>query len=237
MAPQLLRSLLGVMRSERPRTDAAVPGSAPPAVGEYLIVVARREPALYAHLRNRHSGDARVRVIVDRRGADDDDPTSGPPAEDRRRRRSWLAVGASHEVVALAGSASEQVTVEDEEVPTQMNEMMAFEDPQRVTQWLAEGQHVLGQVIPALLDDRDRLRHALEAKERECDRLVGELAELRRHMGALQSEVEGLRGERVAVADAFGGVVDLLGQLQRPLGEIARRLQEARTVAVDTSAA
>jgi len=237
MAPQLLRSLLGVMLPEFARAGAVVQSPTRDAVARYLVVVARGEPALFEHLRKRHSGDQTVRVIVDRRGAYDVDPASGPPSEDRRRRQSWLAVGASHEVVALSGISTKQSTVTNEEAPPPMNDMNAFEDPQRITQWLAEGQHVLGQIIPSLLEDRDRLRHAIEAKERECDRLLGELGDARRHLGALQSEVEALRGERVAVADAFGGVVDLLGQLQRPLGEIARRLQEARTVAVDTSAA
>src|SRR5438034_11101375 len=71
---------------------------------------------------------------------------------------------------------------------------------------------MLGRVIPALIEDRDRLRQTLEARERECEQLRGEGGELRRNLGALQSEVEKLRGERVAMADAFGGVVDLLGQ-------------------------
>ena len=53
----------------------------------YLIVVARNEPALYEHLRNRHGGDPRVQVVVDRRGASDVETTEGPPLVNRRRRR------------------------------------------------------------------------------------------------------------------------------------------------------
>jgi hypothetical protein len=37
------------------------------------------------------------------------------------------------------------------------------------------------------------------------------------------------------MAEAFGGVVDLLGQLQRPLADIAHRLQTVQPVAVGTS--
>jgi len=78
------------------------------------------------------------------------------------------------------------------------------------------------------------LRRALEAREQECERLGGELGELRRTHGALQSELDALRGERTTMAEAFGGVVDLLGQLQRPLADIAHRLQTVQPVAVGT---
>lgn len=132
-----------------------------------------------------------------------------------------------------------------------MSEMEILEDPQRVTRWLAEGQQMLDRVIPTLIGERDRLRQTLDATEHECDRLRGELGEVRgdlsearrdlsearRDLGGLQSEIEKLRGERVVMAEAFGGAVDLLGQLQRPLNEIARRLHTAQPTPVDTSAA
>jgi hypothetical protein len=217
----------------------------------YLIVVARNEPALYEHLRDRHGRDPRVRVVVDRRGASDVEITESRPRVERRRRRSWLSTGASHELVELAGedtteslSRSQQPSVRHEEAPRPMNEMEILEDPQRVTRWLAEGQQMLDRVIPTLIGERDHLRQTLDATEHECERLRGELGEARRDLGdarrdlgALQSEIEKLRGERVVMAEAFGGAVDLLGQLQRPLNEIARRLHAAQPTQVDTSAA
>ncbi|MBI2161402.1 MAG: hypothetical protein HYU25_13680 [Candidatus Rokubacteria bacterium] len=210
----------------------------------YLIVVARNEPALYEHLRNRHGGDPRVQVVVDRRGASDVETTDGPPPVDRRRRRSWLMTGASHELVEVARedtaqplSPKPQPSVRYEEAPPQMSEMETREDPQRVTRWLAESHHMLDRAIPALIEDRDRLRQALETREHECERLQGDLGELRRNLGALQSELERLHGERAAMAEAVGSVVESLGRLQGPLDEIARRLHAAPPVAVDTSAA
>src|SRR5207245_10013407 len=104
-----------------------------------------------------------------------------------------------------------------EEAPRQMSETETFEGQQQVGRWLAGGQDMLGRVIPALIEDRDRLRQTLEARERECEQLRGEGGELRRNLGALQSEGEKLRGERVAMADAFGRVLDLVGLPQRPL--------------------
>jgi hypothetical protein len=238
----LLRSLLREIAADLPvsASDAGEPTGGPTM--RYLIVVARNEPALYEHLRNRHGGDASVRVVVDRRGAGD--ATDAPPSAERRRRRSWLTTGASHELVELARehtaesrSPKQSPTVLHEEAPRQMSEMETLEDTQRITRWLAESQDVLGRAIPALIEDRDRLRQTLETREHECDRLRGELSELRRNFSALQAELERLRGERVAMAEAFGGVVDLLGQLQRPLSEIARRLHGPQAVEVNSSAA
>jgi len=107
---------------------------------------------------------------------------------------------------------------------TQMCEIETVEDPQQVTRWLTESQQMLDRVIPALIEERDRLRQSLEARDRECEQLRGELDETRRNLGKLQSELERLRGERAAMVKAFDGVVAVLAQLHGPMYEIARRL-------------
>jgi len=116
-----------------------------------------------------------------------------------------------------------------------MSQIETVDDAQRTTRWLAESQYQISHVIPSLIDERDRLRRALEAREQESERLGGELGELRRTHGALQGELDALRGERTAMAEAFGGVVGLLGQLHRPLADIANRLQTAQPVGVGAS--
>src|SRR5438445_118265 len=150
----------------------------------YLIVVARNQPALYEHLRNRHGRDPGVQVVVDRRGDGNVETTADPPPVERRRRQSWLAAGASHELVELpaedtAGSRSpkQEPSVRHEEASRQMSEtqtsetpmsvMGTLEDPQRVARWLAESQQMVDRVIPALIGERDRLRQSLEAREQE----------------------------------------------------------------------
>jgi len=222
----------------RPVPDA---GGSKGGAARYLVVVARTEPALYEHLRNRHGNDPAVRVVLDRRGARDVEAADGRPAVERRRRRSWLTSGATHELVALAREGAPQSNslkpiVCHEEAGSQMSHIENFEDAQRLTRWLSESQDLLGRVVPALLEERERLRQTAEAKAHECERLQGEVAELQRTLGALQSDHETLRGERAAMADAFGGVVDLLSQLQRPLGEIARRLDAGRPASLTMSA-
>lgn len=240
----LLRSLFREMISDL--AGPAPTGDEPNRGGmtRYLIVVARTEPAVYEHLRNRHLGDAKVRVMLDRRGAVEYESSESPPSVDRRRRRSSLMTGASHELVALAPevlapgvpaetpASNPQPRARYEEAPRQMSHMETVDDAQRTTRWLAESQYQLSHVIPSLVEERDRLRRALEAREQECERLGGELGELRRIHGALQGELDALRGERSAVAEAFGGVVDMLGQLHRPLADIARRLQTTPPVPI-----
>ena len=232
----LFREMIADLAGPAPTAEETTRGG----MMRYLIVVARTEPAVYAHLRNRHSGDPKVRVMLDRRGASDVDTMDRLPAE-RRRRRSSLMTGASHELVALSlentaepPAPHPQPLESHAEAPRQMSQIETVDDAQRTTRWLAESQYQLSHVIPSLVDERDRLRRALEAREQECERLGGELGELRRSHGALQGELDALRGERTAMAEAFGGVVGLLGQLHRPLSDIAHRLQTAQPVGLGT---
>src|SRR2546426_6083813 len=145
----LLRSVLQEIAADLPGAGAGEP------TGEltmsYLIVVARNESALYEHLRSRHGSDPRVRVMIDRRSAKNAATTEGPRPVERRRRRSWLATGASHELVELARqyatespSPKQQPSSHSEEAPRQMSETETVEDQQRVGRWLVEGQDILG---------------------------------------------------------------------------------------------
>src|SRR4029453_18452352 len=230
----LFREMITDLAGPAPTADDPTRGG----MTRYLIVVARTEPAVYEHLRNRHSADPKVRVMLDRRGASDMDLMDRLPAE-RRRRRSSLITGASHELVALSPEHTAEPPAphpqpldSNAEAPRQMSQIETVDDAQRTIRWLAESQYQLSHVIPSLVDERDRLRRALEAREQECERLGGELGELRRSHSAIQGELDALRGERSAMAEAFGGVVDLLGQLHRPLSDIAHRLQTVQPVSV-----
>src|SRR5262245_42433612 len=232
----LFREIIADLAGPAPTADESNRGG----MTRYLIVVARTEPAVYEHLRNRHLGDPKVRVMLDRRGAVEYESSENPPPVDRRRRRSSLMTGASHELVALASEVSAaqppqpnpQPRAVYEEAPRQMSQIETVDDAQRTTRWLAESQYQLSHVIPSLVEERDRLRRALESREQECERLGGELGELRRIHSVLQGELDALRGERTAVAEAFGGVVDMLGQMHRPLADIARRLQTTPPVPI-----
>src|SRR5258708_39887539 len=92
-----------------------------------------------------------------------------------------------------------------EEAPRQMSHIETIDDAQRTTRWLAESQYQLSHVIPSLVEERERLRRALEAREQECERLGGELGELRRIHRALPGARGAPRGGRPAGPRGLGG--------------------------------
>src|SRR2546430_5048827 len=100
MSMVLLRSLL-----RQTITDLSGSASRAGELGggsamRYLIGVARKEPALYEHLRTRHRGDPRGRVAVVRRSVSDLVTTAWGLHIERRRRRSVLATAAPAALVA-----------------------------------------------------------------------------------------------------------------------------------------
>jgi len=99
------------------------------------------------------------------------------------------------------------------------------EDRQRVDRWIEEGQYLLGRMIPALLDERDRLRGKLEEAEQDSVRFRQEIGELRKQVSDLQSETQYFRNEYAAMAEAVGNVLEQMGQLQKPLDDVCRKLQ------------
>ena len=113
--------------------------------------------------------------------------------------------------------------------------MEGIEDRQRVDRWLEESQYLMGRIIPACLDDRDRVRGRLEAAEQDNERLKIELAEARREITELRGELEFHRAERTSVADAFNTIVDHLTALQKPVNDISRRLHSAQPVASEAN--
>ena len=152
----LFREIISDLAGSAPTADEPNRGG----MTRYLIVVARTEPAVYEHLRNRHSGDPKVRVMLDRRGASDVDLMEVLPAE-RRRRRSSLMTGASHELVAVSPEHTAEPPAPHPqpldfhaEAPRQMSQIETVDDAQRTTRWLAESQYQLSHVIPSLVDPK-----------------------------------------------------------------------------------
>jgi predicted nuclease with TOPRIM domain len=108
----------------------------------------------------------------------------------------------------------------------------AVEDRQRVDRWIEESQYLIGRMIPGLLDDRDRLRSKLEAAEHECTKLRQEVGELRKEVSDLQSETQYFRNEHTAMAESLKSVIDHVSQVQKPLGDVFRRLQATQPVEI-----
>jgi hypothetical protein len=187
----------------------------------YVVVVPAKEFSLFEYLERRFKGDPAVSVVLDRRAT----RRSSPAAASRTAvlvqgvtvvRRGEAATDAPAYVLSPGNVVEGGSSMSDGQ------EML--EDRQRVDRWLEESQYLLGRLIPGYLDDRDRLRVRLVSAEAESDRLRQEVEALRRDLAGLQSELQYQRGEQSAAAEAFASVLNQLTELQKPLGEVHRRL-------------
>jgi hypothetical protein len=187
----------------------------------FIVVVPAKESSLFEYLERRFKGDPAVSVVLDRRATQRPSPAVAS-------RSVVLVMGVT---VIRRGDAT-TVTPECVSLPgedaeggrsmTDGQEML--EDRQRVDRWLEESQYLLGRLIPGYLDDRDRLRVRLVSAEAEADRLRQEIEALRRDLAGLQGELQYQRSEQTAAAEAFASVLNQLTELQKPLGEVHRRL-------------
>ena len=204
----------------------------------YIVVVSASEEALYQYLKARFDADAGTLVIVDRRrrGGDCTGPTDRQTVE--RRRSQSVAVLASElvAVIRLTAGIGEDRVAMNESAGTggtvSMEGLEGLEDRQRVDRWLEESQFLIGRLVPAYLDDRDRMRSRLEMVEQDNERLRIEAAEARREASELRGELEIHRSERASVADSFGAIVEHLAALQRPISDISRRIHSGGEVKV-----
>jgi hypothetical protein len=187
----------------------------------YVVVVPAKESSLFEYLERRFKGDPAVSVVLDRRAT----RRSSPAAASRTAvlvqgvtvvRRGEAATDAPAYVLSPGNVVNGGRSMSDGQ------EML--EDRQRVDRWLEESQYLLGRLIPGYLDDRDRLRVRLVSAEAESDRLRQEIEALRRDLAGLQSELQYQRSEQSAAAEAFASVLNQLTELQKPLGEVHRRL-------------
>lgn len=203
----------------------------------YLVVVAASEEGLYHYLKARFEADAGAQVILDRRrrGAARLGPADRQAVE-RRSQSVEILTFQRVAVVRLAAGAGEDPVTGNERAgkggAVTMEGIEGLEDRQRVDRWLEESQYLIGRLVPAYLDDRDRARSRLDLVEQDNERLRTELAEARREATELRGELEFHRSERASVADSFGAIVEHLAALQRPISDISRRIHNSGEIKV-----
>lgn len=195
---------------------------------EYLVIVARSDPKLFEYLSRRFAGEPHTEVRLDRRG------TGGTlaPLGGVDRRRTAHSGQQFEFALSSCGVAVVRRTPENGEHPVAFHSHppegpmeQTQDERQRVDRWLEESQYLIGRLIPAYLEDRDRIRTRLESADQECDRLRQEVGELRRELGILQAEVQHYRGEHHAAAEVFASMISHLTEMQKPMQETYRRLQ------------
>jgi hypothetical protein len=190
----------------------------------YLVIVPASEPGLFNYLVHRFNGDRCTEVIVERRHR----PRQGRPVLSSCHRVVVVRCGARRQTslthLPVTAAAAERILMEETQI---------MDDRQRVDRWLEESQYLMGRLIPGFLDDRERLRAKLEQTEEECSRLRMEMLELRKEVQGLQGDVHFYKTEQVAAVDTMAGVMETLSQLQRPLGELYRRMQTAHPIGTE----
>jgi len=197
-------------------------------VVRYLVIVGRREPKLHGYLTRQFAGDSSVEVILERRGGERRQQIRLYEPE---RRRGERRVGApAHlpgvRLVRRTGPATlerpeapspEQSHPRSPETPTTRaiderspTPLEGPENPRKqLLRWIEESRRLFA-LLPSVLDD-------LAAAERECERLQQALADCR-------GEQERLRSEH---AELTAALTNLLGQMTRPMHDLAEKLRRS----------
>jgi hypothetical protein len=208
----------------------------------YIIVVAASNEALYRDLEARFAGDARTLVVLDRRRRlDTAAGAPAPPVIERRLTHPTQISSLGVAVIRLAEDPPAKGRPVHEPAGRGARKTMegieGLDDRQRVDRWLEESQYLIGRMLPAYLEDRDRVRTRLETVERDNERLRFELADARREIAELRADLELHRIERARIADSFHTIVDHLAALHGPVGDISSRLQNTPPGAPEVKAA
>ncbi|HXH83570.1 MAG TPA: hypothetical protein VNN07_11685 [Candidatus Tectomicrobia bacterium] len=227
-----LRAFLSALMDDSAWGTAA---SSLPERGTFLVIVARSHAALLEHLQKRFAGDPLTEVLVDRRTPRPSPaPSYGPERRRGGRHSSEVEYALMFHGVAIvrrdapATDGSTTAPTSDPQLPeetTTMEQSQSLDDRTRVDRWLEESQYLIGRLIPAFLEDRDRLKGKLEAAEQESDRLRHEIGELRREVANLHAELQFFRGEHAAAAEAASSVINQLADVLKPLNDMYHRLQ------------
>jgi hypothetical protein len=197
--------------------------------GRSLVIAPAGDEPLYRHVTALFAHDAVARVVDCRRHVGRAEASEVADVERRVSGPTFSPFGVA--VIRLSGEqpAPEQ-TVQVQAGRRSPATMEGIEDRQRVDRWLEESQYLIGRIIPAYLDDRDRVKTRLESAEEENERLKGELADARREIADLRADLDFHRAERARIAETFHSMVEHLTALNGPVNEISSRLQTLQPV-------
>jgi hypothetical protein len=102
-----------------------------------------------------------------------------------------------------------------------LTEVTVRDDRERLEHWMHESQDLLGQVIPALLNDGERAHARSAQTERECDALREDNQRLTSRIKELEIELARDRAERLEMLDA---VNRSMAEMTRPFNDLLRKL-------------
>jgi len=196
-----------------------------------LFIVARDRPDVLRAARERFTDDETILIVADRRQGERRQRTR-PHEPDRRRSdrrrplKFWEDLHARpclvvpvHSQTAGGGPTRERSAAPGAgESPDTDSDVGGVEPQRRLDRWRHEGQVLLGDVIPRLLEEHERMRTRADAAGQECQKLRADLAALGHAIGVLRAENEVLHAQRAVL----GGSLE---ELKRLLEPVARALQ------------
>jgi len=219
-----------------------VPGAGhEPLRSRFLFVVARKRLDLFLTIRRRFLDDRTVHVLLDRREQDrrgQAGPLEGPDRRcltDRRRPRDYWEDIAHHPAVLIplsprrgetgvVGPPRSAQTSEQNEEPS-MEPVLG--DETRVLAWIQESQHVLHQVLPAVLAERDALERRLQETVRRCEALQEENDELRADVARVTAGHRQLEQGHADIRDSVGQLLTQMTHMLEPMRDLAEKLARA----------
>jgi uncharacterized coiled-coil DUF342 family protein len=83
----------------------------------------------------------------------------------------------------------------------------------RLYQWMCEGQDLLSNVIPALLEEGASRRQEVQQLRHQVQQLRHEVTEKENEIATLQGEIEQVKRERAEMADTAAGYLSEIGKI------------------------
>lgn len=185
----------------------------------YLFIVARDRPDVLRAAQERFAYDETILILTDRRQGERRRRAEAYEPDRRRgdRRRPvkfWedlnvrpcLVVPVQVPTVGGGATSEDSAAPDRREMRITESGIEDAEARQRLDRWRQEGQYLLGDVIPRLLDEHERLRARAETAAQECEQLRAENDVLRAQRASLKGSLEEVRRLLEPMARALQGI-------------------------------
>jgi hypothetical protein len=214
---------------------------AEPVKPRFFYVVARTHQGLFESIRRRFMDDPTVYVLLDRRKQDRRTKSSPLHVSDRRRladrRRptDYWENTAYHPAVLISLPVGEPgvrgihgltfITAPEQDKESTMEPVPVNEA--RLRAWVQQGQKILDEFLPVLLDERNAFKTRLDDAVRRCNALEAENTAMRAEVARATA---GYRQLAEGHADLVGSVGQLLTQMTsvlEPMRIISEKIAQA----------
>jgi hypothetical protein len=193
----------------------------------FLVIIARHASDLATELTKSFLDDPRVQVLVDRRR--DERRTSStrwqPERRETERRRvlDYWEDTRQHPVVIVptwkkSAPLPAPLAASDED-RTMATTDSTIHTPRNLETWIRESQHMIAEVLPALLEESHELRRRADSAEAAATRRQREIEDLQMEVARLGNEIDRLGKERA----------NLVVTVERGMTSIARLAAEVLT--------